>query len=177
MQEPVKPSLRWAAPPFFCACINQRQHSRHLSSHTAHWLVLDSSVEASHADSSVQRHRADPDDRAAAGPAAPAAPRPGQRPAHCGHSLPSSSQSNEHGGRGAAVGVDRERPAWSSPKWRMSENPHRFFSDTRSCTALGVAVRSVRASDGAFPRHQPPSSPRERTAFHLALWIKLLGEG
>ena len=29
----------------------------------------------------------------------------------------------------------------SSPKWRMSENPHRFFSDTQSCTALGAAVR------------------------------------
>ena len=25
------------------------------------------------------------------------------------------------------------------------------FSDTRSCTALGAAVRPVRASDGAFP--------------------------
>ena len=82
------------------------------ASHTAHWLVLDSSVEASHADSSVQRHRADPDDRAAAGPAAPAAPRPGQRPAHCGHSLPSSSQSMEDvARRWAWTGNARRGPA------------------------------------------------------------------
>ena len=62
----------------------------------------------------------------------------------------------------ASVPPERWRPsrcdeiegeAWSSPRWCMSRKNYRFVRDTRSCTAFGAAVRPVRASDGAFPRH------------------------